>query len=605
MPIAVNNLRPYRSLLLAACPQNWGLPAAINEIRQLAQNLPDSEAIQPASNVATRQGVRFTYFHYRIRRPPPWLSNQQVENILHELVVLFRRGTSVAILATERRLREQVFNRFDAADNTRLGSLSAIPVNALNSAYVRGKTKLLWLSGTHRSVPSLADNKTIAGTDLLYALDPLGDQSFFFTSAVSRLPQNAFQYNVGVSPYRSYIWAGPSEDATTLCQGVAQLFAILANAPAPNPSPLQPLAAPATSAGTVAAVAGPYEAALLPNELLDYDLPAAERAIAERWSRLVLDIVATNNADFDAELSLVEGDGTVLDLGQIHVAFDLTRPTRITWTATTLVAPAVANQQTHDDAVEIVNERRDWLKVWFESGHTLADQKFFVARLTDRQFRYTFANFANCNIKREKPSPLAAATINAQNSLFRWTKRRWRRDLPQAGNVSGWLVCNDGAMEIADFIHYEVVKGEAELTLIHVKAAKVKGAVAGRGLSVSDYEIVVGQAIKNLRFLDLQNTMNNFTAFLNQKLMNASWLNGVLDTRANMLAAMNAGGNFPRRRVVIVQPRVRQTALNQARAAPANSQQSIIAKQLDTLLLAAQASCQSVGAEFAVIADQA
>jgi hypothetical protein len=62
---------------------------------------------------------------------------------------------------------------------------------------------------------------------------------------------------------------------------------------------------------------------------------------------------------------------------------------------------------------------------------------------------------------------------------------------------------------------------------------------------VSDYEIVVGQAIKNLRFLDLQNTINNFTAFLNQKLMNASWLNGEPDTRANMLAAMNAGGTFP------------------------------------------------------------
>jgi hypothetical protein len=157
-------------------------------------------------------------------------------------------------------------------------------------------------------------------------------------------------------------------------------------------------------------------------------------------------------------------------------------------------------------------------------------------------------------------------------------------------------------MEIADFIHFDQANGSPELTLIHVKGSK--SAAANRQLSVSDYEIVVGQAIKNLRFLDLQNTMANFTNFLSHKLLDASWRAGVADIRANMLTAMKIAGPPPKRRIVIVQPRVRQTALTAARAVGASTKQAMVAKQLDTLLLAARANCQNLGAEFVVVVDQ-
>jgi hypothetical protein len=602
MPIPLDDLCPYRSLLLATCPYRWGLPAAVEEIRQYAQVRNDVDHVEVASPIAIRHGLKVAYFHYRVSQSPAWLLTQQVVNSTHELVVVFRRGTSIAILATESRMRERILGHFDLAHNAGIGALSAIPAATLNAAYVRGKISLLWLTGTHRHVPSQVDNKAIAGTDLLYALDPLGDQSFFFTSAVSKLPLNAYRYKVGVSPHRSYVWAGPSDDADTLCQGVAALFNVLQNAPAPITNPLPMLAAPAMDAATVAAIANAYEAALLPSEILDYDLPALDRAEAERWSRLSFDILALNNADFGAAISLVHGDGTTESLGQIQLTFDLTRPSRITWIAASLGA-APANQQLQQDAIEVINSRRHWLKVWYESGHTLVDQKFFVSGHIDPPFSFCFTNFANFDVRKEKPHPFTVANIGASDSLFCWTRQRWHRQLPQAANVSGWLACNDGSMEIADFIHFEVVNGQPELTLIHVKAGKFNGAPGNRQLSVSDYEIVVGQAIKNLRYLDLQHTIADFTAALNQKLMNASWLAGVQDTRANMLAAMNAAGELPRRRVVIVQPRVRQSALNAARAAP-QSPQGRIAKQLDTLLFAARANCQSLGAEFVVIADQ-
>jgi hypothetical protein len=602
MPIQLNDLCPYRSLLLCTCPGKWNLNAAVQELRDYADTFDNVEHVETASGIANRHGLRVKFFYYRVKQKPSWLLNQQVEDIIHELVVVFRRKTSIAILTTESRLRNKIRNHFDIANQSSVGELSPIPITSLNSAYIQGKINTLWLSGTHRHVPSQADNKAISGSDLLYALDPLGDQTFFFTSAVSKLANNAFKYKVGVSPHKSYIWAGPSDDGDHLCEGVSQLFDILQNSPAQNANPLPMLAAPALDSITVNQVANAYEAALLPNELLDYDLPAAERALADRWSRLAFDITAHNNANFDASIALENADGTSTPLGSIRIAFDLAKPGRISWTATSIVAPQ-ANQQLQDDAIAIINGRREWFKVWFESGHTLLDQKFFTGRMRDAQFSFCFADFTQFAVKKEKPASLAVVNIGAGDSLFCWVRRRWHRALPLAGNVSGWLACNDGAMEIADFIHFDQIGPESELTLIHVKGSK--SANANRQLSVSDYEVVVGQAIKNLRFLDLQNTLANFTVALNQRLLNASWRAGVANTRANMIAAMNGAATPPRRRVVVVQPRVRQTALNAARAAAPNTRQSMISRQLDTLLLSARASCQNLGAEFVVIADQA
>jgi hypothetical protein len=60
--------------------------------------------------------------------------------------------------------------------------------------------------------------------------------------------------------------------------------------------------------------------------------------------------------------------------------------------------------------------------------------------------------------------------------------------------------------------------------------------------------------------------------------------------------------------VVILQPHVRKTRLDEVREAPRkgeeHSEEGRI-RQLDTLLLGAQASCRSIGAELWVLADGA
>ena len=46
--------------------------------------------------------------------------------------------------------------------------------------------------------------------DLQYALDPLGDQSFFFTAARCKLSKDG--NSVGVSPRKSSLWVGISKN---------------------------------------------------------------------------------------------------------------------------------------------------------------------------------------------------------------------------------------------------------------------------------------------------------------------------------------------------------------------------------------------------------
>ena len=64
-------------------------------------------------------------------------------------------------------------------------------------------------------------------------------------------------------------------------------------------------------------------------------------------------------------------------------------------------------------------------------------------------------------------------------------------------NKDQWLACDDGAMEIADFILFEAGP-PGLIEVIHVKGAHSSS--PNRGISVSAYEVVVGQAVKNLRF---------------------------------------------------------------------------------------------------------
>ncbi|MFC6448483.1 hypothetical protein [Shinella zoogloeoides] len=113
-------------------------------------------------------------------------------------------------------------------------------------------------------------------------------------------------------------------------------------------------------------------------------------------------------------------------------------------------------------------------------------------------------------------------------------------------------------MESADFIHVNDVSDPPELTLIHVKGSGSNN--ANRVLSVSDYEVVVGQAIKNLRHIDRGLLREKLAANAEGVLQNAVWYNGQSqENREALLVMLDGLGSNLKTKVVVFQPRVRRS----------------------------------------------
>ncbi len=599
MPVTIQDLAPYKSVLLCRAPTRWRMPAAIAELRVLAQGLNSVVQAATPSPPAVHDGLRISFFHYAVDRHPSWLVTDELTDREWHVVIVGKRGEFVFLLASDSRVRDRVLQSVNQADGTSLGSLSLVPAAVLNAAFVRGRTKTLWMASTQRRTSTRADSKTLGGTDLQFAIDPLGDQCFCLSAAVSELPNNAYRQPVGTSPRKGQIWAGASTSFTAFCADINLLLDLVGAVNTPVANPLPALASPVLDGATMAVVGDAFEAAVIPDVLLQTELDPTERTWAERWSLLKFDVTGYVDTNFQAALSLPNGTGGMISLGDVRVELDVTRPSRISWEVSSVSCPADA-QELHDQACDMLRQRPEWLRVWYGSGHTLVGESIVGTKLRDLPFSYKWVDFNGFDVSKEKPSPLGHATIGQQDSLFCWVKTRWTRSLATGAIVSGWLACNDGSMEIADFIHFDMVDSEPELTLIHVKGSS--STTPNRALSLGDYELVVAQALKNLHYLDALNTADGFVNFLQDKIMNAVWYGNVQRTRADMLTELRRYGTKCHRRVVIVQPRATRRAVSAARTA-SDLRSSRTVKQLDSLLVAAKSSFQSLAADLVVIGD--
>jgi hypothetical protein len=94
---------------------------------------------------------------------------------------------------------------------------------------------------------------------------------------------------------------------------------------------------------------------------------------------------------------------------------------------------------------------------------------------------------------------------------------------------------------------------------------------------------------------------------LDKRIGELVWFDGEASTREAMLDAISEIGTSYRREVVILQPHVTKSKHDEVRAAIEKGEyhrDKDRMRQLDTLLLGAQASCHSLGAELWVLADQ-
>lgn len=224
---------------------------------------------------------------------------------------------------------------------------------------------------------------------------------------------------------------------------------------------------------------------------------------------------------------------------------------------------------------------------------------------SDQPFNWKFADFSGYAIKNEKPpvpgnrSLAQCIAADNDNSLFAYVCEKMFVDA--AGNPTGWLASDDGSMELADFIHIDPAK--KVISLVHVKASKSDA--ADRAAAPAEFEVVVSQAVKNLRHLDRRNLFDELKRGKAKKIGAAVWHDGIKQAdREGFLAAAKKLPRATARQLIVLQPRLTLKERTRCTADDAPPSHSLRLKQIETLMLAARASALACGATFIGYADK-
>ena len=598
--LSLQDLRPYRSYTIANIRKTMSMEQATRHvIEELTSQIEGRDRVEVAQRETWIKEDRAAFIHYRLARRPGWTSSDEVVDMANELVLITAHRSRLAIYCSEDWLRKKFLAVLREWAEDESPALWPVEPWRLEEALLRSyEQRTLWLSGIHRRTASKADNKVLSGIDLRYALDPLGDQSFSYTAARANAALGSTQENVGVAPRKSSVWVGMAKGWTEHRHTARTILELIAKAEESQKAILPVLAKPAPEGIDITQLEAPFDAAFIPPEHLDHGIDEAERQVAETLASLQVNPTLASNGRLQLK---IQPAGDSVDHLLYHVLLDLSDTSGVKWAVELANEPTKSLHQIDEKVRFALQHRQGWLKVWFESGYVLSDRSLFLARHRDLHFSgWQWAMFDRYDLSKEKPSNLVAEAIGHDDSLFCWVVND--TTLPWTGH-SGWLASNDGSMEIADFIH---VDPEARmLTLVHVKGAGSSS--VNRRVSVSSYEIVVGQAVKNLRHVDQELLAGGFTQSLDRRLKAAVWHDGEFlghNGRVPMKQAIKDLGSGFHRQVVILQPHVRRTALESAHSATSD-RVKLPAQQLDTLLLAARAACQSVGADFKVVGEDA
>jgi hypothetical protein len=233
------------------------------------------------------------------------------------------------------------------------------------------------------------------------------------------------------------------------------------------------------------------------------------------------------------------------------------------------------------------------ITVRYASGHAVTEHGVIHLEMRDSHFRqWEFFDFSGFDVSREKPfgeSNWQAIHDRIQepgdDSIFNWV-------VSQCGN--GWLTCDDGPGEVADFVHLDRY---GLLRFFHCKGAESNG--LHRGIAASAYEGVMGQAKKNLVFVESGRLATQLTTAPVSS--PACWVDGVRVTnRDPLLAELLKRPSNAVTEVVIVHPHVREAKRSALLAAPGMSQDHLRLRLLETLLVATRSSVVALCDEFRV-----
>jgi hypothetical protein len=533
---------------------------------------------------------QLTGFVTEQRDRPAWATEDAgFEDTVHNLAIALRRRKLIAVHcdeATNRRLQRWL----DIAPKP---PFSRIPPRVLECALHRGDAKSLWLRGVHRPRTTKPDILNTGGLRLQDAINPGESSTYAVGAARSELPDSpdrqVLKGIIGSTPGSSSAWFKPSPDFPTFISAGVELLALIEKELAAS---TREEAFPhfAREVFDLTEVTGAYEISVMPAALLPPTAPDGLLDAAALLEDAILDVTARpGTARFTLDVGL---NGTIS--GRLRggpVSHDPGFPLDIGYDGTP-DDPGPTRQVL--GALQYANELA---RVYYNFGHMLMDGRIYENRTRDFPFPgWDFADFTGYHIDREKPPFKDPQGIHdhiakdGDRSLFTWVVDQHR---------DGWLICDDGPGETADFLHISA-DGKV-LKFIHVKGANSNS--PARRVALGAFEVVVSQALKNLVYTDRDLLLSKLsTTTLDRP---ACWDLGTrTSSRAEFLDSLQLLDSKTRTEIVIVQPHLSETTNDRLRGKTSSAPQSddlLRLQLLDELLNAARSTVTEVANDLFVI----
>lgn len=244
----------------------------------------------------------------------------------------------------------------------------------------------------------------------------------------------------------------------------------------------------------------------------------------------------------------------------------------------------------------------DLFAIYYDSGHVVGPHGIGRRNVIPVPFgNWCFHDFSGFDITAEKPErsndPAVIHKLTGaprDTSLFSWVVRHYSR---------GWLICDDGPFEVADFVH---ISEDGTLSLIHVK--KAGNGSHSREVSVGAFEVVAGQAEKNSRLL-VEPEIFKTTIEMHDGPGRAAWVHGKrVPDRSEFLERLD-GLPPDKKQVVIIQPHISEPIYQRLRSNGGSSgttthSEPYRLRMVETLLHSARATVIALGTDLYVISSK-
>jgi hypothetical protein len=483
----------------------------------------------------------------RVHRPGWATSGLDLADVTNELTLALRRGALVALRTT---ITDPALRRWLRQPAT---PYRLVPPEIVSGTFP-GDSKAVWLASMDPRRSTKPDSKMVSGIRTQDVVNTIDDASSIMRAVRVRYEsgnRDAVLRGDIVTNIRSRISWSAQPDLLTFFRATAEaldhIAASLANPDVPPPI-FHDLPVPENN---LTGVFGAFDIRVpLPgNAVTEPDADDAQLTRIELLREHLLDVHGEPNSP---NFTIDVGRGDVVE-GQVTI-----EPQAFRDHVDLMVLPPARRSPLVSEVAEALADG-EYLQVYYESGHSLSGSQLARKNLTIPPFTaIEFENFGGFTIKKEKPGEAGYQAIHdaiglpTDTSLFGWLVTQFK---------NGWLVCDDGPDEVADFLHLD---HDGTLRAIHVKGAK--SGSSRRRIAVKPFEEVVSQAMKNVRELENRTLLGRLAK--PRIAAPATWHDGsrVAD-RSGFLARLEKRTARNHTEVIIVQPHLRASAVEAARNA--------------------------------------